>query len=201
MRPRIYEMGISYHGRTYAEGKKIGVRDGLRALYCIVKYNMPTAPWLLQLSGYALVGGTAALVNLAVFLSMLTAGAPPVVAAPVAFGVAAFVNYFLCIAVLFRHRARWTAVGEVAVFFLVVAAVGAMDLAVTTSLITTGYPPVVAKLGATALGFVVNFAGRRFLVFPEPSRPDWRPRFVTVAENGRDINRHGRSRRRAGPCR
>jgi len=37
---RIYEVGISYYGRTYAEGKKIGWRDGVRALYCIVKYNL-----------------------------------------------------------------------------------------------------------------------------------------------------------------
>jgi len=37
---RIYEVGISYHGRTYAEGKKIGWQDGFRALYCIVKYNV-----------------------------------------------------------------------------------------------------------------------------------------------------------------
>jgi glycosyltransferase involved in cell wall biosynthesis len=37
---RIYEVGISYSGRTYEEGKKIGVRDGLRALWCIVKYNI-----------------------------------------------------------------------------------------------------------------------------------------------------------------
>jgi glycosyltransferase involved in cell wall biosynthesis len=36
---RIYEIGISYHGRTYAEGKKIGWRDGFRALWCIVKYR------------------------------------------------------------------------------------------------------------------------------------------------------------------
>ena len=36
---RIYEIGISYHGRTYAEGKKIGWRDGVRALWCIVKYR------------------------------------------------------------------------------------------------------------------------------------------------------------------
>jgi glycosyltransferase involved in cell wall biosynthesis len=36
---RIYEVGISYHGRTYAEGQKIGWKDGFRALYCIVKYN------------------------------------------------------------------------------------------------------------------------------------------------------------------
>ena len=37
---RIYEVGISYSGRTYAEGKKVGWRDGIRALWCIVKYNL-----------------------------------------------------------------------------------------------------------------------------------------------------------------
>ena len=37
---RIYEVGISYYGRTYEEGKKIGWRDGFRALYCVVKYNL-----------------------------------------------------------------------------------------------------------------------------------------------------------------
>ncbi|ALD22036.1 glycosyltransferase family 2 protein [Hymenobacter sp. DG25A] len=37
---RIYEVGISYYGRTYAEGKKIGWRDGVRAIYCIVKYGL-----------------------------------------------------------------------------------------------------------------------------------------------------------------
>ena len=37
---RIYEVGVSYHGRTYSQGKKIGWMDGLRALYCIVKYNV-----------------------------------------------------------------------------------------------------------------------------------------------------------------
>jgi hypothetical protein len=36
---RIYEVGISYSGRTYEEGKKIGWRDGVRALYCIVRYS------------------------------------------------------------------------------------------------------------------------------------------------------------------
>lgn len=37
---RIYEVGISYYGRTYEEGKKIGWRDGFRAIYCIIKYNI-----------------------------------------------------------------------------------------------------------------------------------------------------------------
>ena len=37
---RIYEVGISYYGRTYAEGKKIGWKDGFRAIYCILKYGL-----------------------------------------------------------------------------------------------------------------------------------------------------------------
>jgi glycosyltransferase involved in cell wall biosynthesis len=45
MRLRIYEIGISYYGRTYEEGKKIGVKDGLRAIYCIMRYNLhPSSP-------------------------------------------------------------------------------------------------------------------------------------------------------------
>jgi glycosyltransferase involved in cell wall biosynthesis len=39
-RCRIYEVGISYSGRTYEEGKKIGWRDGVRAIWCILKYNL-----------------------------------------------------------------------------------------------------------------------------------------------------------------
>ena len=37
---RIYEVGISYYGRTYEEGKKINWKDGFRAIYCILKYNL-----------------------------------------------------------------------------------------------------------------------------------------------------------------
>ena len=36
---RIYEVGISYYGRTYEDGKKIGWKDGVRAIYCIIKYR------------------------------------------------------------------------------------------------------------------------------------------------------------------
>lgn len=40
LHPHIYEVGISYNGRSYEEGKKIGWRDGFRALYCILRYNL-----------------------------------------------------------------------------------------------------------------------------------------------------------------
>lgn len=40
LRCRVFEVGVSYSGRTYAEGKKIGWRDGIRAIWCILKYNL-----------------------------------------------------------------------------------------------------------------------------------------------------------------
>ena len=40
MRCRVYEVGISYYGRTYEQGKKVNWKDGIRAVYCIVKYNL-----------------------------------------------------------------------------------------------------------------------------------------------------------------
>jgi hypothetical protein len=41
----IYEVGISYHGRTYDQGKKVGWKDGVRAIYVILKYGIFTGVW------------------------------------------------------------------------------------------------------------------------------------------------------------
>lgn len=40
MKVSVYEVAISYYGRTYEEGKKIGWKDGVRAIWCILKYNI-----------------------------------------------------------------------------------------------------------------------------------------------------------------
>jgi glycosyltransferase involved in cell wall biosynthesis len=53
LRCRIYEVGISYYGRTYEEGKKIGWKDGVRAMYAIVKYNMFRRPSVAAVSAVA----------------------------------------------------------------------------------------------------------------------------------------------------
>jgi glycosyltransferase involved in cell wall biosynthesis len=45
---RIYEVGISYYGRTYEEGKKIGMKDAFRAIWCLVKYNVVDRKYLKQ---------------------------------------------------------------------------------------------------------------------------------------------------------
>lgn len=77
MRLRIYEMGISYKGRTYEEGKKIGLKDGFRAIYCIFRYNAHNASLPGQFFLYLLIGGFAALVNLLCFLGLFYSGLGP----------------------------------------------------------------------------------------------------------------------------
>lgn len=77
---RIFEKGITYSGRTYEEGKKIGVRDGFRALYCILRYNAPFVPWILQLVLYGVFAyATSAIGFLAGVLGYVGACPVPVV--------------------------------------------------------------------------------------------------------------------------
>jgi glycosyltransferase involved in cell wall biosynthesis len=174
-RLRIFEMGISYFGRTYEEGKKIGWKDGFRALYCIFRYNAHKAPVPIQFMIYLFVGATAALVNLLIFMTAYRSGAPVEIAAPVAFVTAAIVNYLLSITILFRSKVKWSSGVEIMVYALVVIAVGAFDLYFTKALLGSGFSPQAAKLLATGLGFILNFAGRKYIVFPEKKSGVWKP--------------------------
>ncbi len=174
-RLRIFEIGISYFGRTYEEGKKIGARDGLRALYCIIKYNAHHAPVGLQLAIYTLIGGTSAAFNLLVFAACMALSMSLELSAAVAFVLAAALNYLLCIWVLFRHRSRWNTLSEVAFYGLLVTVLGIADVVMTRAFVTTGLVPIVAKGIASIIGLVLNFAGRRALIFPEPGRGPWKP--------------------------
>jgi dolichol-phosphate mannosyltransferase len=167
LRLRIYEMGISYSGRTYEEGKKIGWRDGVRALYCIFRYNAYHLPLPMQFLIYSFIGGLAALVNLVTFLGFIAAGVSLTVSAPLAFVVAAAANYFLCIALLFRHKARWNSVAEIFVYAVVVIVAGVLDLGITRTLYAIGNPAWLSKSIASLVGLIFNFIGRRFWVFPE----------------------------------
>ncbi len=183
LRLRIYEMGISYDGRTYAEGKKIGALDGLRALYCILRYNARSVPIAIQFGLYCLIGGTAALANLALFGVMHAAGAPLIVSVPTAFGVAAIINYLLCVTLLFHRNARWQDFVEWSLYALVVGVMGTIDFALTRWLIDAHFAPLASKALATIFLPVLNFAGRRFLVFPSPKRGPWEP--------GRNLDSNG----------
>jgi glycosyltransferase involved in cell wall biosynthesis len=164
---RLYEMGISYDARTYEEGKKIGWRDGLRALYCIFHYNAYRLPLPMQLLIYFFLGGFAAAVNLSTFLLLYKLDVNLLVAAGVSFALAATVNYYLCIHLLFRRNARWSTPVEILFYALFALAVGVIDVAIT-SLFSMEYShPLWAKALACFVVFIVNFLGRKFFIFRE----------------------------------
>jgi dolichol-phosphate mannosyltransferase len=174
-RLRIYEMGISYYGRTYAEGKKISMKDGWWALYCILKYNLPKVPIPIQFIFYMFIGGLSAIANLLCFLGLLRAGVGLTQSALWAFFIAAFVNYCLSVTLLFRHKAKWSTIMEVLVYLGVVVVIGLIDLYSTRFFVAIGFDSAMAKICATGIDLVFNFAGRRFIVFPEKPNPDWKP--------------------------
>lgn len=178
MRLRIFEMGISYYGRTYAEGKKINIQDGFRAIYCILRYNAHRAPIAIQFFLYILIGGVAAVANLLAFLALISFGLSVTISAPVAFITAAAMNYVLCLIILFRHKARWNSMTEVLIYVLVVSTVCVLDLGITKTLIASGIVPAASKLVASLAGLILNFLGRRLFVFPEPPPGSWKPETI-----------------------
>jgi len=172
LRLRVYEMGVSYAGRTYEEGKKIGVRDGFRALYCIFRYNMPHAPIPVQFMGYLLVGGVCAVVNVLMFLALIRA-LQSFAAAAIAFAATSILDYWLCILVVFRHRARWSAPAEMLAYGAVILAAGAVDVGSTMMLLEGGVSAWLAKSLGYAMALPFNYLGRRYVVFPQHLTGPW----------------------------
>lgn len=182
MRLRIYEMGISYYGRTYGEGKKIGAIDGLRALYCIFRYNANRAPIPIQFLCYAAIEGVTSLFGRFFFLGLLFSGATVKLATPLTLIVSASLNYLLCILLIFRHRAKWSSGAEWIAYWLVVGSVFLAELEILKFFLYSGLSPEVAKISASLTTLVLNFSGRRFIVFPEPPLRPWRARDSTLLE-------------------
>ena len=166
-RVRVYECAISYNPRTFDEGKKIGWRDGLRALYCIMHYGACNAPVPMQLIIYFFIGAVAALVNLGAFALILRGTDWGINCATViSYIISAAANYLLCIAILFRHRARWSTTGELAAYIVTLAIMGGIDWGLTRLLINWLHAPLWGKLLASVVGFFGNYFLRRMLVFP-----------------------------------
>ncbi|OGG94260.1 MAG: glycosyl transferase [Candidatus Lambdaproteobacteria bacterium RIFOXYD12_FULL_49_8] len=167
---RVYEVAISYEGRSFEEGKKIGWKDGVAALYCIFHYNAPYAPFPMQLLIYFFIGSLAALFNLACF-GYLVDQMPLAVALGTSYFLAGMLNYWLCIKLLFRHKARWNGSVEILLYLLVVAIGGLGDIALTSGVIGLGLGPLLAKASTSWVLFALNFVMRKWIIFPTKKRP------------------------------
>ena len=164
---KVYECAISYNPRTFEEGKKIGWKDGVRALYCIMHYGACNAPVPMQLIIYFFIGAVSAIVNLVSFALFLNSCKLDLYwATSAAFIVSAAANYLLCIAILFRHRARWSTWGEIAAYLVTLLIMGGIDIGLTKLLINTLNSPIWSKFISSLVGFFGNYYLRRSLVFP-----------------------------------
>ncbi|GHT78982.1 hypothetical protein FACS1894130_06590 [Spirochaetia bacterium] len=168
---RVYECAISYNPRSYEEGKKIGWKDGVHALYCILHYSAHTAPLPMQLILYLFIGGVSLIVNMMAFVIFTRCGVSINYAIAAAFIISALTNYLLCIAILFRHRARWNTAGEIFLYMLSVVIMGGIDFGIT-KLLLSAVPFFSAhwsgaKFWASIFGFAGNYLFRKWLVFPE----------------------------------
>jgi glycosyltransferase involved in cell wall biosynthesis len=168
---RVYECAISYNPRTYEEGKKIGWKDGVHALYCIFHYSAHVAPLPMQILIYLFIGGISLVANMICFVCLTRAGMALDHSIIVSFIISALCNYLLCIAILFRHKARWNTGLELFWYIFSVVIMGVADFAVTRFLIiivpffTLHWSG--AKFLSSIIGFIGNFALRKILVFPE----------------------------------
>jgi putative flippase GtrA len=156
------------HSNTVIIPNKIAqVKDGFRALYCILKYNAYKNPMPIQFLLYLFIGFIAACVNWGIFGMLHSLDLSMHISVPVAFIVAAIVNYLLCIMVLFRHKARWDSFTEIFVYAVVVISICIIDLICTQSLYQMGLSAIYSKITASLLVLVLNYLGRRLFVFPE----------------------------------
>ncbi len=170
---KIYESAIDYNPRSYEEGKKIGWKDGVHALYCILHYSANTAPLPMQLLLYFFIGSVSLLVNVFCFTVFDAIGLPLVKGVDsgivIAYILATLTNYLLCIAILFRHKARWSSGGEFVIYLITVIAMGFVDYGFMQVFTIAGVNPIISKTISAGLGFILNFALRRNLVFAERS--------------------------------
>jgi len=177
-RCRIYEIGISYEGRTYEEGKKIGWKDGLRALYCIIKYNSHVSPLPIQFLIYLFIGGSSAILNLLLFLVLYHNGLSVNIATPTAFMVAAAFNYYLSVNILFTKNIKWGKLSEILIYAVTVAVIAFFDLYLTKGFLLIGLSAFFAKSYATLGSFVLNFLARKYVIFPERSAGVWKKQVI-----------------------
>lgn len=165
---RVYECAIEYTPRTYEEGKKITYKDGLRALYCIFHYGAPYAPLPMQILLYTFIGGICAVINLAFFAAFIYSNIALLYSTFLAFFIAAAVNYWLCMTLLFKHKAFWTGKMELIMYFVTLIIMGGCDYLLTVGLIEIGAGALTAKLITSVICFIGNFVFRKYLVFPLP---------------------------------
>jgi glycosyltransferase involved in cell wall biosynthesis len=159
-------------------------KDRWRALYCILRYNLNKVPWPVQMFFYLFIGGTAAILNLTIFLELQRLNFALLYSTGIAFIIAAIFYYIFCIQrALFRHKARWNSFTETILFAKVVGADGVVDFTTRffiNSSLTTG----IVKILSVAIGLLLIFFSRKWFTFTELSIKDWKRQTFGIPSMG-----------------
>lgn len=175
MRIRVYEMGISYRGRTYEEGKKIGLKDAFRAVYCILHYNVPSTAWPLQFLIYLMSG----LVTFAL-ASLISSGVAvftgdSFITVVIRNVLTAAGMYIICITLLFRHKVRWNTAVQLFLYVVLWCAVLFIDGFLLGFFRNQAASQWLTVSVSFATIIAISYAGARKIIFPEPPCGDWKP--------------------------
>lgn len=173
-RVRVYEVGISYYGRSFSEGKKIGWKDGFRALYCILHYSAYSSPTLVQLMLYSLIGLVSVIINMSSFFTLIQL-LPPTASSVISCLVASTVNYYLCVNLLFRHKNTWTRSKEIFAYSVASLIMATVDTAIFALLQASANGLLFPKLMAASSVFILNFVIRKYFIFCSTRLSDWKP--------------------------
>ena len=168
---RIYEVGISYYGRTYEEGKKIGLKDAFRALWCVLKFN---TTGLAQFIRYGFMGLIVALSQFLTIVGMVELSgirtlAFENIANAVSIEVSIVVGFLLHSRITWRHRYSGfrELAGKIALFHLVTLASFLVRVGLFYLLSLSGIDYRVNSALGILLAVILNFIGYRRLVFRE----------------------------------
>ena len=188
---RIYEVGISYHGRTYEEGKKIGFSDALRAFYCVLKYN---TTGLAKFTRYGFMGILVALSQLLAITGLVEfAGMRGVVGENIAniisIEISIFVGYFLHSRLTWQvwHRGkkwgRWRHLRAFISFHGVTFVSAAARVGLFYILSLTGIVYQLNALIGIIVAIVLNFLGYDRLVFSKSRKSQANSEKSEIAES------------------
>ncbi len=166
---RVYEVGISYHGRTYEEGKKIGIKDALWAVWCILKYN---TSWLAKLIKYFFAGLLVAMTQLiTIILLVEEVGWNSVLGQNIAYVTSIEASLLMGFVVhsVFTWRVRYTSLREKIVhlgkFHLVTGISFSIRVAVFSLLSIIGLHYVFNTIIGILIAITLNFLGYNHWVF------------------------------------
>ncbi len=167
----VYEVGISYHGRTYDEGKKIGLKDAIRAFWCVLKYNTSKFAYLIKYAFNGIIVAFSQFVTIIALVELLGFSSKLLknVAYAISIEVSIIFGFLLHAYITWRYRFQTAGhfVVKLLMFQLVTSISFLVRQGVFYLLLETGIDYRLNTLIGIAIAMLLNFIGYSSIVFKE----------------------------------